>query len=282
MRREHIMGRVTVMNNKIRRKNFSLSLLLFEFRNVTGNPYIHIFGIGMPVLLIIVYARMLASQISDAEIRSTTVTGLFLGIGAIIPLAVILIGYAATYSQELEKGIPQRLALFGIGEGMTVINKILSEMIFQILSFVIYFAVGIFVLHIKAPSAFGLFCYILCIMVLAVISFAIAHAIALIFKKFGIVYCITMMLYFGIMIVSGLMGVSYEMLPPAVRAVSRMLPTTYIAKDFGDIWLGKSYSFAPMLQAYLFTGAAAGILLFLSLRRGDGRRVNRINTKVLQ
>lgn len=267
------------MNDRIRRKRFSLSLLLFEFRNITGNPYVHIFGIGMPVLLVIVFARMLQSQIPNAEMQAEAVTGLFLGIGSVIPLAAILIGYAATYSQELEKGIPQRLALFGIGEGTTAIGKILSELAFQILSFAVYFAVGILVLHIKAPSAFGLFCYILCMAALAVIAFGIAHAISLIFQKFGIVYCITMTLYFGVMIVSGMMGISYDMLPPAVQAVSRMLPTTYIVKDFGDIWLGRSYSFAPMLQAYLLTGAVAGILLFFSLRRSAAKRADRAGSR---
>ncbi len=255
------------MNNQTRRKGISLSLLLFEFRNVTGNPYIHIFAIGMPVLLSAVFARMLATQIPNAEILSVTVTGLFLGIGAIIPLAAIFIGYAATYSQELEKGIPQRMELFGIDPGITILNRIISELVFLVLAFVIYFGVGVFGMHIKAPVASGLVWYIVCIAVLGIISFMLAHSIALIFRKFGIVYCITMMLYFGIMILSGMMGITYEMLPPAIQAVAGLLPTTYINRDFGDIWLGKEYNFVPMLQSYLFMGALAGILLFFSLRR---------------
>lgn len=255
------------MNNQIKRKRISPSLLLFEFRNVTGNPYVHIFGIGMPVLLAVILAKVMASQISDAGILSTMVTSIFLGVGAVIPLAVILIGYAATYSQELEKGIPQRLELFGIDAGMTIINRIISEMAFLVCSFAVYFIVGVFGLDIKAPTAAGLIWYIVCIAVLGIISFALAHAIALFFKKFGIVYSIAMMLYFGIMILSGMMGITYEMLPSPLQAVSRLLPTMYIQRDFADIWLGKGYNYMPMLQAYLFTGALSGILLLLSLKR---------------
>lgn len=262
------------MNDQVQRKKFSPSLLLFEFRNVTGNPYVHIFGIGMPVLLAVIFGRVLASQIPNAEILSTAVTSIFLGTGAMIPLAIIFIGYAATYSQELEKGIPQRLELFGIDAGMTIINRIISELAFLVCSFVIYFAVGIFVLDIKAPTASGLIWYIVCIVVLGIISFSLAHAIALFFKKFGVVYSIVMMLYFGIMIVSGMMGISYEMLPSAVQVVARLLPTMYIQKDFADIWLGKGYNFMPMLQAYLFTGALSGILLLISLKR-NARKVAR-------
>lgn len=262
------------MNDQVQRKKISPSLLLFEFRNITGNPYVHIFGIGLPVLMVLIFAKMFASQISDAEILSTEVTALFLGIGAMIPLAAILIGYAATYSQELEKGIPQRLELFGISAGMSIVNRIISELVFQVCSFVIYFAVGVFVLDIKAPTAPGLVKYIVCIAALGIISFALAHSISLIFKKFSIVYCITMVLYFVIMIASGMMGITYEMLPSAVQAVSRLLPTTYITRDFADIWLGKGYNFMPMLQAYLFIGALAGILLLFSLRR-NARKITR-------
>lgn len=248
-------------------RKFSFSLLLFEIRNITGNPYVHVFGIGMPILLVLIFAKITASEIPNAEIAAVAVTTIFLGIGSIIPLAMILIGYAATYAQELEKGIPQRLELFGIPAGMTVVSRIIVELIFQCFAFAIYFAVGVFGLHIKAPTAPGFMIYIACIVALAMISFALAHAIAMIFKRFGIVYCITMILYFGIMIASGLMGLSYESMPPAVQAVSRLLPTTYIVKDFGDIWLGKAYDFMPMLQAYLFAGAVAGLLLFFALRR---------------
>lgn len=260
------------MNERVRRKKFSASMLLFEFRNIIGNPYIHMFGIGLPVLMAIILTKMLESQIPDAEILSIEVTAFFLGTGAMIPLAAILIGYAATYSQELEKGIPQRLELFGIDQGMSIIGRIIAELIFQVCAFVIYFAVGIFVLDIKAPTAPGLIWYIICIGGLGIISFVLAHAIALFFKKFGIVYSITMMIYFCIMIASGMMGISYDMLPAAVQVFSRLLPTMYITRDFADIWLGKGYNFMPMLQAYLFAGALSGILLFFSQARTFYRR----------
>ena len=46
------------MNKQIQRKRFSASLLLFEFRNITGNPYIHIFGIGLPVLMVLIFGKI--------------------------------------------------------------------------------------------------------------------------------------------------------------------------------------------------------------------------------
>ncbi len=261
------------MNKQIQRKRFSASLLLFEFRNITGNPYIHIFGIGLPVLMVLIFGKMLESNIPNAKALSTAVTGLFLGLGTMIPLAAMMVGYAATFSQELEKGIPQRLELFGIDRGMTIVSRILAELIFQVCSFVVYFTVGALILRIEAPAFTGLACYVLCIVALGIISFAAAHAIALFFRKFGITYCVTMILYFCVMIASGMMGIDYEMLPAPIQAVARLLPTNYIVRDFADIWRGREYNFMPMLQAYLFTGALAGILLFFSLRRKAGKGV---------
>lgn len=259
------------MNKQIRRSRFSGSLLLFEFRNITGNPYIHIFGIGLPVLMVLIFGKMLESSIPREDILSTAVTGLFLGLGCMIPLAAMLVGYAATFSQELEKGIPQRLELFGIDRGATILSRILAELLFQVCSFVIYFGVGALILRIEPPAFTGLVCYCLCIVALGIISFAFAHAISLFFRKFGITYCVTMIVYFCIMIASGMMGIDYEMLPSPVQAVSRLLPTNYIVRDFEEIWRGREYNFMPMLQAYLFTGALAGILLFFSIRRRTGK-----------
>lgn len=254
-----------------KKTKISLTMIQFEFRTITGNPYVHIFGVGMPILMSVIIAMVLRSEIPDGSVLETAVTGMFLGIGTMIPLATILMGYSATYSQELEKGIPQRMSLFGISPIATIINRIISEGIFLLLAFVVYFAVGYFALDLASPVLSGFCCYMLCILLLGVISFLLAHSIASFFRKFGITYCISMILYFGIMVISGMMGISYEMLPSPVQAVSKLLPTTYIAKDFSDVWLGKDYNFMPLLQSFLFVGALAGILLFISLKR-NGRK----------
>lgn len=255
-----------------KKTRLSPTMILFEFRTITGNPYVHIFGVGMPVLMSVIIAVALRAEIPDSSVLNAAVTGMYLGVGTMIPLATILMGYSATYSQELEKGIPQRMSLFGISPIVTIINRIISEGIFLLIAFVIYFAVGFLVLDINAPALSGFLCYALCILVLGIISFLLAHSIASFFRKFGITYCISMILYFGIMIVSGMMGINYEMLPSPVQVISKLLPTTYITKDFADVWLGKNYNFMPLLQAFLFMGALSGILLFASLKKNSRKQ----------
>lgn len=254
------------MQNKSR-KLLSLQMILFELRNTTGNPYVHIFGIGMPILLVYVISRVLISEITDAAIISTAVTSIFLGIGSIIPMATVLIGYSASSAQEIEKGIPQRMELFGIKTVVLLCNRAVSEGIFMLFAFVIYFTFGYIFMDIKAPTVSGALFYAACILVLSVIMFCLAHSLATIFKKFGITYCISMMLYFAIIIFSGMMGISYDNMTEGMQAVAKLLPTTYINKDFYTVWAGESYNFVPMVQSYLFLAAAVGILLFVAIKR---------------
>lgn len=255
-----------------RKTYFSPSMILFEFRTITGNPYVHIFGIGMPILMAVIIILAMRAEIPDPSALAAATTSVFLGIGTLIPLATILMGYSATYSQELEKGIPQRMALFGISPVATMLNRIVSEGILLLFAFLLYFIVGFWGLDVELPAVSGFLCYMFCVLILGVIFFLLAHSIASFFQKFGITYCITMILYFGIIALSGMMGISYEMLPAPLQACSKLLPTTYIARDFADVWTGKTYNFMPMLQSYLFAGALAGILLFISLRKNSRKK----------
>ena len=130
------------MQNNHKRKTVSFQMLGFEFRKVIGNPYVHIFGVGMPVLMMIIITRVVMMEIPVPSVLSSMVTTIFLGIGTMIPMASIFMGYGVSHAQELEKGIPQRMELFGIKVSVTLCNRILSELIFMAMAFVIYFVVG--------------------------------------------------------------------------------------------------------------------------------------------
>lgn len=250
------------------RKTITLSMILYELRNVTGNPFVHIFGIGMPILMVMLITRTVVSEISDASLIETVSTSIFLGMGALIPMATILMGYSVMQAQETEKGIPERMQLFGIKNRVTICNRIISELIFMAVAYVIYFIVGILFIGLKTPAFSGVVLYILCILVFSVLCFMLGHAIASLAKKFGITYCVVMLLYFAFMIFGGGMGISYENMSGAMQAVAKLIPVTYFNKDFYLIWTGESYNFGPMIQSYLFFGAASGILLFIALKKG--------------
>lgn len=250
-----------------KRKLVSKKMILFEFRNVIGNPYVHIFGVGMPVLMMVVISLAVTGEVSDGEILTSMVTSIFLGIGSLIPMATIFMGYGIAHAQELEKGIPQRMELFGIRQGVSLCNRILSELIFMGIAFCIYFGVGYGFMDISAPKVAGAALYVICILVFSAILFCLAHAIASMLRKFSLTYCVTMLLYFGMMILGGMMGISYDNMPAVCQAAAKLLPVTYFNRDFAAIWQGESYNFVPMLQSYMLMGAVAGILLFITMKK---------------
>ena len=240
-------------------------MIKYELRNVTGNPFVHIFGIGFPILMVILISQSIISEIPNNIYLKEAITTVFIGIGGIIPLATILMGYSITCSQDIEKQIPLRMQLFGFSEKYTMINRLIAEIIYMTLAFFIYFIVGITVLNIKMPTVSGALSYSICIYLLAGILFVMAHAIANIVKKFGLTYLISMIFYFGIMILSGMMGIKVDTLPKGIQIISNLLPTTYINNDFYSVWIGKNYNFVPMIQSYLFFIAIAGILIFVMM-----------------
>ena len=218
------------MQNNHKRKTVSLQMLGFEFRKVIGNPYVHIFGVGMPVLMMIIITRAIGGEVPEGAMRIAMNTSVFLGIGSLIPMA-------------------------------TIFNRILSEIIFMALAFLIYFVVGYVAVDLNAPTFSGGLLYLLCIFSFSVILFCLAHAISSLLRKFSLTYCVT--------ILGGMMGISFDNMPAAVQMVAKLLPVTYINRDFYTVWKGESYNFMPMLQSYLLMAAIAGIAIIFTMKRTE-------------
>lgn len=251
----------------MKQKPISLSSLSYEIRNITGNPFVHIFGIALPIFLTILISKAATSDMNDPSAISLASTSIFLGIGFIIPMATILMGYSCTYSQEVEKGIALRMTLFGFNQKYVMINRLIAEFIFMTIAFLIYATAGYIVLDLKLPTVSGALIYLLCLYAYSAIMFLLAHSIAGMIGKFGLTYAVTMSLYFAMMIFGGSMGITYDKMPEAMQAVARLLPNNYITQDAYTIWIGDSYRFVPMIQSYVLLAAIAGILLFLSVYR---------------
>jgi ABC-2 type transport system permease protein len=251
------------MKNKI-----SPRMIQYELRNVAGNPFVHIFGLGFPILLSILITKSVSSEIGNSSSYiNEVITSIFLGIGAVIPLATILMGYSSTCSQDIEKDIPLRMQLFGFSEKYTLINRLIAEFVYMTFAYILYFIVGWKVIKIAVPTASGVVIYIVCLYTFAAVLFILAHGIANLVKKFGLTYMITMIIYFGMMVLSGMMGITLDKMPKKLQIISNLLPSTYFNKDFYSVWVGKDYNFGPMIQSYIFFFAVAGILIFVMFYR---------------
>ncbi|MCI9399965.1 MAG: ABC transporter permease [Lachnospiraceae bacterium] len=245
-------------------KNLNLRMILYELRNINGNFMPHFFGIIFPNLMSLLLSKTVGGQM-PAQMRQSMVTSIMLTTSMIIPMAIMLLGYGCLYSIEVERTIPLRMHLFGISARTEIIAKITAHLIFLTLAFIIFAVFHIVIMDVQAPAVSSLLCLILCLYCIGIILLVIAHAITNLLQKFSLTFGVTMFLYFGFMILTGMMGIETSQLPKALQAVARTLPMTYISNDFAEFWQGGSYNFIPLIQSFLFFGASAGILLLLSL-----------------
>lgn len=248
------------------KKRISKRLVIYEIRNILGNPFIPFFGMAFPLIMLFVITKA-AVQETPENLLPEVNTSVFISISMIIPMAVLLIGYAASYSLELEKEIPMRMKLFGFEENTILAAKIVAQLLVVTVGLVIYTAVSYAQLDMVRPKLWPAVCLILCLYILSFTFIVFSHGVASLVKKFGPTYAITMGLYFIFMILCGMMGVKTDQLPGILQRISYMLPMTYIGNDFITFWKGGDYNFLPLIQAFLLQGAVSGIVLLLSRRK---------------
>ena len=252
----------------MKKKLLNWRLIQYEIRNITGNIFVIFFGIFFPIMMSILFSFVFKKQVPE-EMYSVAVTAIFITMSMIIPMAVLLIGYAANYSQELEKEIPLRMNLFGFHERTMLVAKMIAYLIFTTGAFVLYSVTDIIMLDLQIPKLSSAIYLIISLFALSVILFVLAHGIANTFRKFGPTYAVSMLIYFGFMILCGMMGVSVDQLPKGLNIIAKAFPMSYISSDFIDFWQGGQYNFAPLVQSFLFFGAISFIVLILSIRKNQ-------------
>lgn len=248
----------------------SFRMVLYELRNINGNFMTHFFGIVFPNIMCLLLSKTVGSQVPD-NVRQEVLTSITLSMSLVMPMAIMLLGYGALYSQEVERGIPLRMRLFGYSEKSEITAKLIAHLIFLTIAFIIFSLVQIIAMDIPKPAFSSLICLILSLYLLGIIFLVIAHSFAQIFKKFSITFGVSMFLYFMIMMITGMMGIETEQLPQTLQKIAGMFPMTYVSNDFASFWQGGSYNFMPYIQSLLFLGAIAGILLLYSMHKN--RRV---------
>lgn len=247
----------------MKKKKCGLRMVAYEWRNLNGNFMSHFFGIVFPNLMCLVLSKTIGGQMAE-DMRIQINTSIMLSMAMVMPMAIMLLGYGAIYSLEVENGVPLRMRLFGFAESSLMTAKIAAHLLLLTISFVIFGAFQILVTGIRLPAVSSLLCLLACLYLVGIILLVISHSIANICRRFSVTFGIEMSLYFVMMVLTGMMGIKTEQLPKILQAVAATLPMTYIGRDFADFWQGGSYNFMPLIQSFLFFGALAGILLLVS------------------
>ena len=121
----------------MKQKRISLRLIRYELLNTAGNWFTIFFGIAFPILMSLLIANVFLGELPQEAIPAAN-TGVFLSMSIVIPLATLLIGYAANYSQELENEVPLRLRLFGYHEQSMLGAKMIANLIFMTTALDVY------------------------------------------------------------------------------------------------------------------------------------------------
>lgn len=253
------------------KKKCTLKMVLYELRNLNGNLMPHFFGIIFPNLMCMLLPRTVASGL-PADIQQKVTDSIMLSMAIVIPMSIMFLGYGAVYAQEVERGIPLRMRLFGFEEKSVIMAKVFAHLILLTIAFVIFAVFQMAVTKVSAPAVSSFLCLVISLYLIGVILLVISHALANLFKKFSIVFGVEMGIYFLMIILCGMMGIKTSALPNVMQKIAAAFPMTYIANEFADFWQGGTYQFMPFIQSFLFMGAIAGILLLFSIYK-DKRTV---------
>jgi ABC-2 type transport system permease protein len=255
------------------KKMLTRHLLLYEIRNTVGNIFVIIFGVIFPVFMAILFANVIAGQVPQ-QVQTDVRTTIFLTMMMIIPMATMFIGYAGTYSQEVEGKIALRLDLFGMKKSSILLAKVLANLIFLLATTGIYFAVVMPLVEIHTPSFMTILLVILIVALLGILLLAIAHAIADMAGKFNLTFATTMLLYFGSMVLCGMMGLQVYQFPLSIQRIARLLPMTYMGtdSDFLLVWKGEDYNPTRFILSFVFLTGIAIALLSISVWKKRRRK----------
>ncbi len=248
-----------------------VQMIIYEWKCIVGNIFSILFGLVFPIFMLFFMGKITFSDVPK-DMLPEVQTQLYITMAMVIPMAIMFIGYAANYAQELEMKIPLRLQLFGLKPQQTLVYRLVAYLLCITVCLILYTIAAVVGLQILWPTPGRAAVSIACFYLLSIVFLVISHSIAYAIQKFGPAYGTTMIIYFALMFVSGMMGARPEQLPQGVTMVAKLIPTYHFGYRYIDFWLGKSYNAAPLVQAFLFSSALA-ILLFLgsvSFRRRKG------------
>ncbi|CAM3702549.1 ABC transporter permease [Erysipelothrix urinaevulpis] len=239
-------------------------LIKYEFRNLLGNFFGIFFGIAFPILMTNILHPVIMSKVPEAAQGSASVQ-IYITNLLMVPLAMMFVGFSALFSQELENDVTIRMQLFGINESQQMKAKMVAQGLSVVVGISIYSLFTLPILNLPKPTIFAVISLVIAIIILSIILFILSFSIALLAKKFSVTYGITMTLYFGMMVFSGMMGIETQDLPKVFQYISKGFPTSFIVSDFKEVWTLTSYNFAPLIQSLLFFGAVSGLVCYGAL-----------------
>lgn len=246
---------------------FSRYYFKYEMKMLLSNFVSLFFTFVFPILITCLIGYAVSQMDAPDVIRREIVSRIFIGNITMLPLSLCLISYATFYSVEIEYHITQRLELFGINQIDIFRHRFLVYFLYLAFSTMVYVVTVNLFLGVH-QSTFGkyvvLFC---CYLAFGITLLMISHGIAVLLGKMSKTYAVSMILYFGILVTGGNMGIQYNQFPKLLQSIARINVVTYFSANLKgsivDYWLGKGNQIYPTV--YILFGWFLVALLFLYL-----------------
>ena len=240
-------------------------LVKYEVLSNLYNGYSFFFGAIFPIFLMVIISKGALNDL-PSKLKPELTAGLLIGMSMIIPLSTMFIGYAATFSNELEKDVPVRLSLFGMSGTRLFMGKLIANYVFLTFCFALYLVGTLCFVTIASPKPMAVFIWIAAIYLMSGFCIALAHGIANIIRRFGITYALVMAIYFTIMALGGMMGIKLKDLPLELQNISKLFPFTHFSNGYIDFWMGRDYNFAPLIHSLIFFAAISIGVMMISFK----------------
>ncbi|WP_367300601.1 hypothetical protein [Leuconostoc carnosum] len=173
--------------------------LIFEFQNLLGNMITLFFGFAFAPMMALVFG-------SSYDNVPQALNQLYLSFFSTIPLSMVFVGFSSLFSQEVEHGFTLRAELFGYSRVSQALHKFIALTGFVLLSSIIYSWIFLSHFNLPLPSPSIMVQMAIFQILNTAVYFMIVFLLTMILKKFSQVYGISMISYFAIMIISGIMG----------------------------------------------------------------------------
>ncbi len=227
------------------------SLIKYELMIILRGGFVLGFALILPCVLLALIGRGVIGDVPQAY-KQSVFASIFVGFSTLIVLAGVFLGHSANYSREYENGVPQRLNLFGISSGKIIISKLISQILFVFLAFLIYWGFAT-IIGVKIEKFIVIVSMMILLLLQVFPQFLLAHSFVVIFKKFGLTYAVSMFFYFMFMIVSGNMGIDIDRLPKFMQFIGeKLLPFVEFQKFNLNILQGKALDWKSLILSNLY------------------------------
>lgn len=220
------------MNNRLIKRN----LIKGEFLGILGNVMTIFFGVFFPIFMTSMLSLSIGQSIPVEFRMEYFYIPTFTVNASLIAMAIILIGFPATFVRDIQAKVNLRMNLFGYSIIQILVAKAIAYLTVVLLALILYVTLVPIILEIDNLNFFDLVLFLFLHMIYAIAIFIFSYAITILLPKFSWVYPLTMFIYFAIMIISGSMGATVESFPEFIRNISYKIPSSQFGALFPKIF----------------------------------------------